>query len=393
MDRKSLERANGDGKRRARRVFGLKSAGFLAAVFFALGVYLPFFPVWLEAQGLSDGQIGVAVALPLLVRAVLSGTLAAAADRLGELRVAAALYAGIATFVFFALNFAGGAAALLLISSAALIFWNALIPLGDAVALTGVRRHGNDYGRIRLWGSVAFIVGNFAAGQIISSVSVDAVYGLQLAAFAFGIVAALSLPLVGRAAKLAKGGGMIGFPRDRRLVLTIAAASLVTGSHGAYYAFGSLYWRSLGFSDLVIAALWSLGVVIEIALFWFARHFVGWGARRFLIAGATGALLRWSLFAFATDVTWAFVLQVLHGLTFAATHLGAMMALAAVAEAGHTARLQAAYQLSAGLVIGSGTLAAGVLYGIAPSLPFLLMAAFGACALAIAWRLPRGLKA
>jgi len=387
----NLESANGSVTK-ARRLFAFRSAGFLAATFFAIGIYLPFFPVWLSAQGLSDGAISAAVALPVLVRAVMSGALAAAADRLGELKVGAALYALVATVVFLGLSFAEGSLAVLLVASVALIFWYALVPLGDAVALQGVVRHGMDYGRTRLWGSVAFVAGNFAAGASIDAFSVDAVYVLQIGAFALGIAAAVALPAVGRAAFVGKGRRRFALPGDRRLVLAIGAAAFGVGSHGAYYAFGSLYWRSLGFSDLTIASLWALGVVVEIGLFFYAGRFVSWGARRFLIAGTFGALVRWALFAFVTSVPLVFCLQSLHALTFAATHMGIMKAIGAVAESGHTARLQGLYQLVAGIVSGGGILASGLLYEVSPAAAFSLMALFGLCGLVIAWQLPRGLQ-
>ncbi|WP_026379623.1 MFS transporter [Afifella pfennigii] len=391
MHAKSLETANGGCKISA-RAYAFRAALFLAATFFAIGIYLPFFPVWLKAQGLSDGAISATVALPVLVRALIVGVLAAGADRFGELRIGAMLYAAAATAVFLALSLAEGSLAILLVSSVALIFWHALIPLGDAVALQGVVRHGIDYGRTRLWGSVAFIGGNFAAGAAIAVFSVDAVYGLQLAAFFAGIGAAALLPAVGPAAFVGRGRGVFNLPRDRRLILAIVAASFGTASHGAYYAFGSLYWRSLGFSDLTIAALWALGVVVEVGLFFLAHRFVSWGARRFLIAGTLGALLRWSLFAFVTFAPLVFALQALHALTFAATHLGMMKAIGAVAANGHTARLQGFYQLVAGLVLGAGMLAAGGLYTIAPQAAFALMALLGLIGLGLAWQLPRGLQ-
>src|SRR4051794_40298282 len=54
------------------------------ALFFELGVNLPFFPVWLRAQALDDAAIGFVLAAPLLVRIVANPLATAVADRFGR---------------------------------------------------------------------------------------------------------------------------------------------------------------------------------------------------------------------------------------------------------------------------------------------------------------------
>ena len=43
------------------------------------------------------------------------------------------------------------------------------MPLIETVAMTGVRTAGLDYGRMRLWGSITFIVANFVGGWLIEA--------------------------------------------------------------------------------------------------------------------------------------------------------------------------------------------------------------------------------
>jgi PPP family 3-phenylpropionic acid transporter len=47
------------------------------------------------------------------------------------------------------------------------------------------------------------------------------------------------------------------------------------------------------------------------------------GARRLILLGAGGGLIRWSITAFDPPLALLFALQLLHGLSFAATLLGA----------------------------------------------------------------------
>lgn len=372
--------------------FAVRTAGFFGTVFFATGIYLPFFPVWLAGQGLSEPEIASIIAAPFFVRAVVSPTLAVLADRFADLNVAGGVYGLLAAAVFAGLGFVSGYWPILCLSAMAMVFWSALVPIGDAVAIVGVRRHGLDYGRVRLWGSVTFIIGNFATAEVLVGYSDNGVFGLLTAAFVLGGLAAFCLPRV-QDGPVKRGPAqlrqLISDPVLRRAVL---AGSLVLATHGTYYTFGSLYWRELGFGARTIAALWACSVVIEIGLFWAAKRLTGWGARRFLLAGGIGALVRWSLFPLATSPIFAFALQTLHSLTFAASYLGVIMAIGALAAPGHTTRLQAAFQLLSGVIGASAILAAGPVFRASPLLAFWAMALLGAGGAALAWSLRRGMQ-
>jgi PPP family 3-phenylpropionic acid transporter len=375
-----------------RRLFAGRTATFFGALFFATGIYLPFFPVWLSGQGLSEPEIAIIIATPFFIRALISPTLAMFADRFADLNVAGGVYGILAALVFAGLSFVSGFWPILLLSSMAMVLWSALVPIGDAVAIVGVRRHQMDYGRVRLWGSVTFVLGNFATAEVLRAYSDDGVFELLTAAFLVGGLAAFLLPGIQdnqspRApARLRE---LVADPVLRRAVL---AGSLVLATHGTYYTFGSLYWRELGFSVRTIAALWAYSVIIEICLFWAAKQLSGWGARRFLIAGGIGAVVRWTLFPLATAPALAFVLQTLHALTFAASYMGVIMAIGALASPGHTARLQAGFQLTSGVIGAVAILFAGPVFRFNPLLAFWAMAVLGAAGLALAWNVRRGMQ-
>jgi PPP family 3-phenylpropionic acid transporter len=149
----------------------------------------------------------------------------------------------------------------------------------------------------------------------------------------------------------------------------------------------------VGFSGILIGTLWTYSVAAEIAVFGVAKLLLpNWGARRLIIAGGIAALIRWSLFPFATLPASAFFLQTFHGATYGLTHLGVMKAIGAVSTPGHTARLQAAYQFCAGAMIAAATLAGGPLFGLSPLMAFSTAAAVTLPAILLAYRLPRGLQ-
>jgi len=97
----------------------------------------------------------------------------------------------------------------ILLNLVALTAQSALMPLGDAVTLAAVRSQGLDYGRIRLWGSVSFIVASIASGAALASSSGNAVLPLVLVASMLVLLACLGVPQIGpmRSSERAAGCG------------------------------------------------------------------------------------------------------------------------------------------------------------------------------------------
>lgn len=373
------------------RGFSIRAAVFCATVFFAFGIYLPFFPLWLAGQGLTDTQIATALAAPLFIRIAVTPLLAAFAEKLPDLRLASALYGGLSGLLIASLLAVDGYWPILVLSAAAMVFWSALVPLSDAVILVGVREHGIDYARVRLWGSAGFVAASIAGAAVMGQFAGQSVLTLLAAAYLACGAVALVLPRVTKAGVVAEPYGLRRAFRDPTLRNALLAGNLITASHAAFYTFGSLYWKSQGFGEETIGALWAFAIVAEIGLFWAAKSLPGWGARGFLMIGAGGALIRWLLFPFATWPAAALMLQALHALTFALTHLGIIAAIAAVSVPGHTARLQAAYQVLSGFMLAVMTLVAGPLYQLSPLVVFLAMAALALPALLLASSMRREL--
>src|SRR5436305_11669808 len=92
--------------------FALRLAAFYAALFAALGVQLPFLPVWLAAKGLDAAAIGLVLAIPMVVRVFAIPVAARHADRHGGLHGALVLAAVVALLGYGALAFAQGATAI-----------------------------------------------------------------------------------------------------------------------------------------------------------------------------------------------------------------------------------------------------------------------------------------
>jgi PPP family 3-phenylpropionic acid transporter len=369
---------------------------FYAASFLVVGIQLPFWPVWLAGRGLDAQAIALLFAAAIWAKVVATPVIGALADRLGRPRAVMVALAAIACLGYAALWRAEGFWPLLWLNLVAGVAQSALMPLGDSITLAAVRGARLDYGRIRVWGSISFIIAAVGSGWLLGGPSTAApdntVLVLVLAASVTLLLACLAVPSAPAGPVAGSRWRALGeFAADRRFWLFVASGAALQSSHQLYYGFGTLYWRELGFSDTVIGILWAEGVVAEIVLFWLSAPLVARiGPLGLMALGGVAGILRWSLLGLMPGLAAAAVLQLLHGCTFGASHLGAMYFLARSVPPGAAASAQSLYAaVSAGLGSGLVMLAAGAIYTAYGGQGYLLMAvlsAFGVLGVAVLGR-------
>ena len=371
--------------------------GFYAAAFLVVGIQLPFWPVWLAGRGLDAQQIALVFAAAIWAKVIATPVIGVAADRLGRRRAVMIALAATSCAAYAGLLPIGGFAALLALNLAAGIAQSALMPLGDSITLMAVREERIDYGRVRVWGSVSFVIAAIGSGGVLAVVSSapagNAVLLLVLFASAVLCAACVAIrpprPPPAVRARRAMLGALLA---DRRFWLFVASAAALQASHQLYYGFGTLYWRRLGFSDPVIGVLWAEGVVAEIVLFWYSAALVArLGPHGLMALGGAAGIVRWGLMGVVPGIAAAASLQMLHALTFGASHLGAMHFMARQVPPGAAASAQSLYAaLSAGFGSGLVMLAAGALYAAygGHAYPFMaLLSAAGLCGVLMLRRL------
>ncbi|MBC6406556.1 MAG: MFS transporter [Rhodospirillales bacterium] len=357
----------------------------VGAIFFVLGLTLPFWPVFLELHGMSAGDIGLLLAASTWVKILGVPFWGRMADRRQDTRTVLLLLALLSLSVY--LWFGAVTGFLLFLIGHLLLGFvvNPLVPLSDSEILKAGRSRGLDYGRIRLWGSIAFIAGNLAGGALIEP---DRGYW-YLASLAAGMAltacAAASLPRAPRDRRPLPAGPWRVLLTDRPFLFLILIAGLLQASHAAYYALSALIWREAGLSDSTIAWLWAEGVLAEIAFLAFgSRVLACLGHRGLLLLAAAGGILRWSVMAVMTDLTALIAIQSLHALTFAAAHLGAVTLIVQIVPASAAASGQAlAAALQGGVMMGLALFLAGELSEVSSAGAFFTMAGFSGIALVL----------
>jgi MFS transporter, PPP family, 3-phenylpropionic acid transporter len=352
-------------------------AAFYGAVFAVIGVQTPFWPVWLAAQGLGAGEIGLVIAASFWPRVITSLAIPHHVDRLRDRRLPMALLAavslvGVALFaladrfwMFMGLSLVTGAS------------FAAIMPLGEALALQEARHHQISYGRVRLWGSISFIVTAIAAGRWLEQGGPRVVLVLMLATLGLTVVSCLLLPERGRPVRSGPSPRLRRLLRQPGLVSFVLAAGLIQASHVVYYGFATLHWRAAGHGEAVIGWLWAEGVIAEIVLFTWAGAVLRRLPPLRLLALAGGlSVLRWAASALSTDLAVLVPAQALHAASFGAVHLAAMHYLRDHTPQALQASAQGFYAAIGGaLLSGLITPLGGWLYGQAGGAAFWAMAA------------------
>ena len=379
-----------------RLALSFRLALFYAAVFLVVGVLMPFWPLWLnETRGMSAEEIGLLLGAGLWMKVLANPFFAHFADRRPEKRRLLATLALGAMAGFSLFHWAQGFWQLLGVTLITFSMFTALMPLGENLTMITSYAHKLDYGRIRLWGSLTFVLASAGGGMVLVELPVTAVLWLVLGGVALTFFAALQLP----DPETTGIGGESQAPeaplrrilREPLFLIFLAAAGLIQASHSAYYGLATLFWREAGFADDVIGGLWATGVMAEVLLFAFSGAIM---ARvtptTLLVIAAAAGVLRWCVIGATTNPFVLFPIQTLHALTFGATHLAAMHFIARATPPGCSATAQGLYSSTAmGGLLGLGVILSGRIFEATGGGAFLVMAGLSLAGGACAWLLRR----
>ncbi|MEW6729132.1 MAG: MFS transporter [Pseudomonadota bacterium] len=300
--------------------------GYYFAYFAALGIFLPFWPLYLKGEGFDPAAIGFLMGLFGLTKLAGPPIVGWLADHLGQpmrwVRLASMLTLAGFLAVFAAHDLWSMALAMIVFTLA----WNAAMPQFDAVTLQHLGEKAHRYARIRLWGSVGFIVTALGGGPLLDLWGAGMLpWGLVLV-FASMSMLALAVPGPAEEAlpRTVQAGPVSILPILRRpeVYLFLAASLLLQASHGTYYAFYSVHLELHGHSKALTGALWALGVLAEVVIFlivhrWLPRY----GAVRLMQITLLLTALRWVLIgALPESVAVLTLAQLLHAFSFGVAH-------------------------------------------------------------------------
>lgn len=368
-------------------------SGFYLFYFATLGALVPYWSLYLRGEGFAAAEIGELVAILMATRLVAPAIWGWLADYSGR-RIRVIRIASLLAAVIFAGVLAGsGYLWLALVMIGFSFFWNAALPQFEAITLSHLGASSHRYSRIRLWGSIGFILSVAGLGPLLD------VYGPGLLPYILllllgGIWAAsLTVPDHPGQPATEPHAPLRQVLRRPEVAALLLVCFLMQASHGPYYTFFTLYLEDHGYSRSGIGQLWALGVIAEIGVFLMMHRWLPrFGARRLLIASLALTTLRWLLIAgFGDRLPIILGAQLLHAASFGVHHAVAIHLIHQFFVGRNQGRGQALYSsFSFGAGGALGSLVAGYLWaGVGAEWTYVAAAAVSGLAWMVAWK---GLK-
>ena len=305
----------------------LPFAAMSAAYFAHIGFFNPYLPLWLKDMGLGLLAISVLTSVQAATRLFAPYAWGALSDRTGE-RIKLLRLGAVVAFASACLLWLDwGPVGLGLVLLVMFTHTSSMMPMSEAAMAHLVSQGGGfdtkRYGRVRLWGSLGFLVTVFVAGAWFQAFGMQHFPGWTVFSLGAVLLSAYWLPDLKEAVHAEHVHLPVGpVLRQKPVRWFFAAAFFHVLSHIGIYVFFSLYLDALGYSKTMIGVLWAVSVAVEIVWFftqsrWLPRlPLTAW-----LVACSAAMVLRMALTTVWADVLWVLLLaQAIHALTFAAHH-------------------------------------------------------------------------
>lgn len=351
--------------RKSRGVPYARLAAFYLLYFASLGAFMPYWGPYLRSLGFGPVAIGELTAVIMVTKVIAPNIWGWVADHFGRRLYIVRLASLAATAVFAVLLSVRGYWGIFWVLAGFSFFWNAALPQFEAITLNHLGPHTHRYSRVRLWGSVGFILTVVFLGRLFDGEGIQWL-PLSVLLLLSGIWLSTLFVPDDQVERLQHGElHLWGVLRDGSVVGLFLAFFLAQASHGAYYAFFSVYLEAFGYPRDIIGVLWALGVFVEILVFvlmhrWLLRY----GAGKLLVFALAATVLRWVMVGVGVRYIVVLVLaQTLHAASFGLVHACAIHMVHRIFPGRLQGRGQALYSsLSFGLGGALGSLASGYIW-------------------------------
>jgi PPP family 3-phenylpropionic acid transporter len=365
-------------------------SGYYFFYFAFIGAFSPYFGLYLQSLNFSAWDIGLLMSQMQLMRLFGPNLWSWLADRFGRrmLIIRLAALAGLAGFTaFFWLDKLPG---MLVAMAVIAFFWSAALPLVETLTFDHLREERGRYSRIRLWGSIGFIVAVTGTGAVLDILPLDGLLWVCWGILAGILALAVVLPDVPAMLHSHDSLPVADILRQPRVRALLAACFAMSAAHGALYVFYSIHLANHGYSKSEVGGLWSLGVLAEIVVFMLmTRLSRRYSLRVLLLASFAAAILRFLLIGWGVESAVVMILaQLLHGLTFGAYHAAAIAAINLWFPGRAQGRGQALYS---SISFGAGGLLGGLISGwtwdsFGAGWTYTLASVFAVGGFALVWR-------
>ena len=323
---------------------------------------MPYWGLYLQSEQFSPADIGILMSLFQISRIFAPNLWGWLADHTKQRVKWIKLTAFLGLIGFATVFWAQGFWALFFVMAALSLFTSSTLPLSESLTLAHLATTNGHYSRIRMWGSLGFIVASIILGYAIDSYGIKSLlwclFGVQIILFAL----TFKLPEASIAPHEDDHFSVWSILKNPTVIALLIGCALMVTAHGVLYNFYSIYLSEHGYSKSTIGWLWSLGVICEIIVFMLMPKIMArFSLKTIMLISLSLAVLRFSLIGVAVDNLWLLLIaQSLHAFTFGSFHAASIEVITQFFNGRHQAKGQAIYNSVAYGVGGTiGGLAGG----------------------------------
>ncbi len=365
-------------------------AAFYFVYFAALGSFLPYWGLYLESVDFSAYQIGVLMAVLAGTKVVAPNLWGWIADRSGKTNSIIRIASFSAVIAFSGVLVETSYAWLIAVTLVFSFFWNAALPQFEVLTLNFLEDDPHRYSRVRIWGSIGFIVAVMTIGVVLDYRDITVLPWIITILFFAIWISSLSVPDHPSTKATIESFNILHIVVKPEVLSFLVVVCLAQAAHGPYYVFYSIYLQNHGYSGYETGLLWSLGVFAEVVLFFYMHRILQvFSLKHILMFSVMMGSLRWILLGCCVDNPTLLVFaQLLHAATFGSTHVAAIHFVHRYFYGTRKGRGQALYSsMSFGLGGMIGSYTSGELWGrYSAASVYYSSALLCFCAFLIAWR-------
>ncbi|MDZ4212773.1 MAG: MFS transporter [Methylotenera sp.] len=341
-----------------------KLSRFYFIYYFFVGAFVPYWGLYLKSEQFSPADIGILMSLFQISRIFAPNFWGWLADHTGKRAQWIKLTAFLGLCGFTAVFWAHGFFWLFFVMAALSLFTSSTLPLAESLTLAHLATTNGHYSRIRMWGSLGFIVAAVILGFLIDFAGINSLLWFLLIVQITLFALTYTLPDAKVEAHPHDHFSIWQVIKQPNVLALLIGCALMVTAHGVLYNFYSIYLSDHGYSKGMIGLLWSVGVICEIGIFmWMPKIMARFSLKVILQISLALAVLRFGMIGIAVDnIVLLIIAQTLHAATFGSFHAASVEVITQFFNGRHQAKGQAIYN---SVAYGIGGTVGGVAGGYA----------------------------
>lgn len=337
---------------------------FYFIYYFFVGAFVPYWGLYLKSEQFSPADIGILMSLFQISRIFAPNFWGWLADYTGKRAQWIKLTAFLGLCGFTAVFWAHGFYWLFFVMAALSLFTSSTLPLAESLTLAHLATTNGHYSRIRMWGSLGFIVAAVILGFLIDFAGIKSLLWFLLMVQMTLFILSYTLPDPKVVAHEHDHYSIWQVIKQPNVIALLIGCALMVTAHGVLYNFYSIYLSDHGYSKGMIGLLWAVGVICEIGIFILMPKIMArYTLKTILLVSLALAILRFGMIGAAVDSLAILILaQTLHAATFGSFHAASVEVITQFFNGRHQAKGQAIYN---SVAYGIGGTVGGVAGGYA----------------------------